>query len=586
MRKFTLLIASLFITMGAMAQTEIGTQVGVENLENNAVYTIQGYRGGFRYMYNNGNALKTTTNAYDNQDTYKWCIYKSNNGVYYLYSLGASRFLGNTPTLVEDGPVSVEFVVKNSASTLSTPLIMMSADNGTAAMHTANAGTSYNITNWSGAFSNLSSNECAFKVTKVAELDELILNTIETAVVAYENTALIPARTTELQSMVTEFAALYESIEIGNGLGQYIATDPDYLAKYNAIAEYSQNIPAEATVSDIDAKIAELKNLLASFVLNMPVENKYYRISRKANPTSYLVAGTDNTSGRTRFSTTSSDNVFFYTGGKLLSYSTGYYINSDGSFQTYTTTVNQGVAIAFAPATSAGYYNIQFGGNRYLYAGSDNGTSDAAGAPAGEFYEYNIEEVTELPVTITAAGYATLFAPVALTVPSEVKAYTVTINGEWATLNEITSGIIPANTGVVIAGANGEAATAGTYNFAITTTEATATSALRGSVATTYYTEAGTYYALAQVDEVVGFYKDAFNNSRFQNNSHKAYLYVASEGAEAASYSFRFGEGTTGISEVKGESENVKVIYDLTGRRVENPSNGIYIINGVKTLVK
>ena len=42
----------------------------------------------------------------------------------------------------------------------------------------------------------------------------------------------------------------------------------------------------------------------------------------------------------------------------------------------------------------------------------------------------------------------------------------------------------------------------------------------------------------------------------------------------------------TGIAEVKGESGNVKGIYDLQGREVTAPSNGIYIVNGVKTLVK
>ena len=42
----------------------------------------------------------------------------------------------------------------------------------------------------------------------------------------------------------------------------------------------------------------------------------------------------------------------------------------------------------------------------------------------------------------------------------------------------------------------------------------------------------------------------------------------------------------TAIEEVKGEN-GVKVIYDLTGRRVENITNaGIYIVNGKKTLVK
>ena len=42
----------------------------------------------------------------------------------------------------------------------------------------------------------------------------------------------------------------------------------------------------------------------------------------------------------------------------------------------------------------------------------------------------------------------------------------------------------------------------------------------------------------------------------------------------------------TGINEVKGQNGNVKTIYDLQGRKVDNPTKGIYIINGKKVLVK
>ena len=42
----------------------------------------------------------------------------------------------------------------------------------------------------------------------------------------------------------------------------------------------------------------------------------------------------------------------------------------------------------------------------------------------------------------------------------------------------------------------------------------------------------------------------------------------------------------TGIDEVKGENENVEVVYDLQGRKVETPTKGIYIINGKKKIVK
>lgn len=47
------------------------------------------------------------------------------------------------------------------------------------------------------------------------------------------------------------------------------------------------------------------------------------------------------------------------------------------------------------------------------------------------------------------------------------------------------------------------------------------------------------------------------------------------------------GEGTTGVEGVKTENAEVETIYDLSGRRVlEVEKGGIYIVNGVKTLVK
>ena len=42
----------------------------------------------------------------------------------------------------------------------------------------------------------------------------------------------------------------------------------------------------------------------------------------------------------------------------------------------------------------------------------------------------------------------------------------------------------------------------------------------------------------------------------------------------------------TGIEDVQGENENVETIYDLQGRQVENPTKGIYIVNGNKVLIK
>ena len=43
---------------------------------------------------------------------------------------------------------------------------------------------------------------------------------------------------------------------------------------------------------------------------------------------------------------------------------------------------------------------------------------------------------------------------------------------------------------------------------------------------------------------------------------------------------------TTGINDLKAENGKVRTVYDLQGRKVDNPANGIYIINGKKVFVK
>jgi hypothetical protein len=59
---------------------------------------------------------------------------------------------------------------------------------------------------------------------------------------------------------------------------------------------------------------------------------------------------------------------------------------------------------------------------------------------------------------------------------------------------------------------------------------------------------------------------------------------------EAKSISFRFddeeGDGTTEITPSTLNPQPSTEIYDLMGRRVENPTQGIYIVNGKKVIIK
>lgn len=273
--------------------------------------------------------------------------------------------------------------------------------------------------------------------------------------------------------------------------------------------------------------------------------------------------------------------IFYYDDNNgFLNYANGRYIN-----ETRTLAANNAMGNTWSIYISAteGKYKLLSSANNWLHDNSGNRADrcSSEGDHANTTHSWTLEKVTSLPVTITAAEYATFYAPVAVEVPEGVTAHTVTINGEWATLSEALE-VIPANTGVVLF-----SETAGTYNLDITEdVEAISGNALRGTAATTYFTTPGTYYALGLVDDKVGFYKDAFNNNRFQNNSHKAYLYVPN--ATAAALKFRFEDCTTAIESVVAPSFDANApIYDLSGRRVVNAvKGGLYIQNGKKFIVK
>ena len=92
-------------------------------------------------------------------------------------------------------------------------------------------------------------------------------------------------------------------------------------------------------------------------------------------------------------------------------------------------------------------------------------------------------------------------------------------------------------------------------------------------------------------------YKDELTGGTFKNNANKAYLVLTditvndeevdtqTPGIQLSnSYYFDFS-GTTAIDPVVTEI-NDNIYYDLSGRRVENPTSGIYILNGNKVLVK
>ena len=183
-------------------------------------------------------------------------------------------------------------------------------------------------------------------------------------------------------------------------------------------------------------------------------------------------------------------------------------------------------------------------------------------------------------VDVTAAGYATLYLGYPVAIPAGVEAYVVSaVNDGWVALEQVT-GVLPAETGVIVKAGQGE------YEFVYSADEAaTISSLLKGTVAAENVTPAGTAYVLSAPAGVVGLYIAELAEGAFLNNANKAYLDVTSSDA-IASYSFNFDwNGTTGIEGVVAEGAQDGAIYDITGRRVKAiTAPGIYIVNGRKVV--
>lgn len=225
---------------------------------------------------------------------------------------------------------------------------------------------------------------------------------------------------------------------------------------------------------------------------------------------------------------------------------------------------------------------VQFGknGNIGLYRNSD-------GAGKGGDHAWYLIPAEEIDVNITAAGYATVNYPFAVQLPenSSLKAYTGEIqegtDGKVLLLTEVPEGKIPAETPVVLEGAQGN------YTLTIDSenTEPSIPSALAGTLLPKTIEEGTTVYGLGYVKDVIGFYK--MNDTNRTIGANKAYLPSSPvlQGVRGVTFSFGDNSGeTTGIEDVTSNLAKEEY-YDLQGRRVMNPTEGIYVTKSGKKVL-
>lgn len=397
----------------------------------------------------------------------------------------------------------------------------------------------------------------------------------------------------ELKALIDEALSspIYVSYKNANLIGNGLNQTTSFTAFSKAGEVYAKG--EAATSAEIaSARFALLNARNAAVVLNKPANGTFIRIhssaasqaampylssetsTAKPNRAAYLVGKDGENEAKT---------IFFYNDNKLLAYETGYYLENISNFAGYKG-ITAGTNIEFSEAKNgaAGCYNVKFNGNngnRFLYTQVDGSYyfTDAGGsAPIDGYngYNFQMEYVESLPLSVGAAGYATLIAPVALEIPAGVEVYTAAFEDGKAKLTSI-SDVIPANVGVVVKAAQG------TYNFNITTTENVATSALNGVPNTANVASESAAFILANGKHGVGFYKLSSANRTI--HGFRAY-YTAPAEAQAVS-AFLLEDNVTGIEEIETSADKAP-IYDLSGRRVAKAEKGVYIQNGRKIFVK
>ena len=206
-------------------------------------------------------------------------------------------------------------------------------------------------------------------------------------------------------------------------------------------------------------------------------------------------------------------------------------------------------------------------------------------------------------------AYSTLYLAYNAQIPEGVTASIVTGINEIGQLEmtPVEGGILPANTAVVLSGAN-----AGGVEFKYTDEESTFDTTGNMLQGTPYNKlvhcgDTCNVYMLGKKSGRVAFYRTYENRDASGNkvtvdgqstnhneggyvlcNANKAYLLESENSGQAAAamYSFFLGGATTELDEVEGENGQVNVIYDLQGRKlVKVTSPGIYIVNGKKVYI-
>ena len=236
-----------------------------------------------------------------------------------------------------------------------------------------------------------------------------------------------------------------------------------------------------------------------------------------------------------------------------------------------------------SPTCSLGVYAFNNCGElQGIYVFSDLESDFESATTGWSSYATKINPISVAvnPGTADNEYWSTYYNPYANAKVTGVQVFKAALNGTSLTLTPISDGIINMGEAVILkstsassitfASAASPSATSYTDNDLKGTTEE-----MNGA--------AGNIYVLNKTNENgVGFYK---LKSTGTIGANKAYLTYSGGGGAGAREFFLFDEAT-GIEMPTVDSNDFDgTVYDLQGRRVQNPTKGLYIVNGKKVFI-
>src|SRR5574344_1625113 len=251
------------------------------------------------------------------------------------------------------------------------------------------------------------------------------------------------------------------------------------------------------------------------------------------------------------------------------------------------TTVPTINAKQFDEFTNLNFY-VKDGKYSYVTSADNGSTIVNAYKTATNWSTYADRIYPYLPKTVTAAKIATLYLPYEVAILEGIKAYYCAgISNGKMQLTQFADGVIPAGTPAIL---TSDAATvADMLGDGVNSTAPSSASTLLKGASADITNETGTYLTLGESSEAAGTYGFyTYKGTTIAANT--CYILASSLNPSAKGFTLSFDGGTTAIDAITDQTAAdvngaTKVYYDLQGRRVQNPTKGIYIVNGKKVVI-